>query len=210
MNSGKNIAVSQSSFSTCGQHLLNKQLPWCCRNGCYLPRLCDIEGNLYKTIQQFLPNRTQKVVVDDKQSWPMRFFSRTLQETVLGPIIFLIYINDIWFIRGSKISNFADNTRISRKITSLDDIDFRFLQDYLNRIIEWSLENNMELHEDNFELLSYRISANNNNMISDALPFMNDLAKRAVTKNMSPSKGEGFAKSDTWWQLGLLKKWHHP
>ena len=76
------------------------------------------------------------------------------QGTVLGPILFLIYINDLEL----ATSSFADDTRISREIQLTEDTEI--LQSDLNNVIDWSTANNMELHEKNFESLSYRLPAN--------------------------------------------------
>ena len=114
-----------------------------------------ISGKLYEWIKQFLCGRTQTVVVDGKKSMSMPVISGVPQGTVLGPILFLLYVNDMDMnIKHSKINSFADDTRISKRISTMDDCSL--LQEDLEYVIEWSKENNMMLHEDKFELLSYR------------------------------------------------------
>ena len=56
--------------------------------------------------------------------------------SVLGPILFLIYINDLDDDITSKVLKFADDTKVFRKIKS--DADRQHLQDDLNKLIEWS------------------------------------------------------------------------
>ena len=58
------------------------------------------------------------------------------QGSVLGPILFLIYINDLDDDITSKVLTFADDTKVFRKINS--DADRQHLQDDLNKLIEWS------------------------------------------------------------------------
>ena len=58
------------------------------------------------------------------------------QGSVLGPILFLIYINDLDDDITSKVLKFADDTKVFRKIKS--DADRQHLQDDLNKLIEWS------------------------------------------------------------------------
>ena len=58
------------------------------------------------------------------------------QGSVLGPILFLIYINDLDDDITSKVLKFADDTQVFRKIKS--DADRQHLQDDLNKLIEWS------------------------------------------------------------------------
>ena len=55
---------------------------------------------------------------------------------LLGPILFLIYINDLDDDITSKVLKFADDTKVFRKIKS--DADRQHLQDDLNKLIEWS------------------------------------------------------------------------
>ena len=84
-----------------------------------------------------------------------------------------MFVNDLEYcIENSTTSSFADDTRISGKITELKDT--QCLQSDLDQVIKWSIENNMQLHEDKFELLSYRTPRNK--IFTEALPFMQDIA----------------------------------
>ncbi|KAL5256923.1 hypothetical protein ACHWQZ_G012006 [Mnemiopsis leidyi] len=148
-----------------------------------------IRGQLYDWIEEFLRGRTQ-TVVDGKHSRPAPVISGVPQGTVLGPILFLLYVNDMErFIKNCKISSFADDTRISRKISQMSDTDL--LQEDLNRIIRWSEDNNMKLHEDKFELLCYRTPATRK--LSEVLPFMGDITSYQ-TPNGTCLEGSALVK----------------
>ena len=58
------------------------------------------------------------------------------QGSVLGPILFLIYINDLEDDISSKVLKFADDTKVFRKVT--DDTDKQSLQDDLDKLVKWS------------------------------------------------------------------------
>ena len=74
-------------------------------------------------IQSFLSNRTQTVVVGGKQSRPQRVVSGVPQGSVLGPVLFLVFVNDIErSLTSSTIGFFADDTRISSKISTCIDM----------------------------------------------------------------------------------------
>ena len=69
-------------------------------------------------IESFLTNRTQQVVVDGHMSIIALIMSGVPQGTVLGPILFLIFINDIAScVLHTTLRCFADDTRICRSIT---------------------------------------------------------------------------------------------
>ena len=89
------------------------------------------------------------------------------QGSVLGPILFLIYINDLQcHLKGSTAGSFADDTRLSKQISSCDDV--LILQEDLNAVVKWATENNMVLHDSNFEYLAYRTASSK---LLEELPF---------------------------------------
>ena len=87
-------------------------------------------------IEKWLIDRRQRVVVDGEVSNWKAILSGVPQGSVLGPILFLIYINDLDDDITSKVLKFADDTKVFRKIKS--DADRQHLQDDLNKFIEWS------------------------------------------------------------------------
>ena len=58
------------------------------------------------------------------------------QGSVLGPILFLIYINDLEDDISSKVLKFADDTKVFRKVTN--DTEKQSLQDDLEKLVKWS------------------------------------------------------------------------
>ena len=73
-------------------------------------------------IANFLKDRTQAVVLDGESSTPVPVTSGVPQGTVLGPILFLVYINDLpECITYSKVRLFADDCILYRQIDSQAD-----------------------------------------------------------------------------------------
>ena len=95
-----------------------------------------IGNGMINWIEKWLIDRRQRVVVDGEVSNWKAVLSGVPQGSVLGPILFLIYINDLDDDITSKVLKFADDTKVFRKIKS--DADRQHLQDYLNKLIEWS------------------------------------------------------------------------
>ena len=108
-----------------------------------------------KWIESFLVDRPQSVVLKGVHSYIASILSGVPQGTVLGPILFILFINDLdSCVKNSTVRFFADDTRISKQISS--EADVALLQDDLNSVLEWSKSNNMLLHEDKFELVIHK------------------------------------------------------
>ena len=113
-----------------------------------------IKGKLYNWISAFLTGRKQYVIVDGFKSFLALVLSGVPQGTVLGPLLFLIHIDDICnVVKHSKIKIFADDSKLHKAIRSL--LDRLLLQEDLDNVIQWAADNNMELNQDKFQLLQH-------------------------------------------------------
>ena len=115
-----------------------------------------IGGQVLAWIRSFLTNRTQTVLVEGKKSSFQAVISGVPQATVLGPILSLLYINDLFPIfRNSRGFSFAEDTKLLGTILGRGGV-IR-LQEDLYKVVEWSAVNNMEVHEKKFEVLRYSL-----------------------------------------------------
>ena len=73
---------------------------------------CGIRSATLRWIQDFLGNRRQKVIVVGEESDSFQVTPRVPQGSVLGLILFLVYINDLPEDIVSRVRLFADNTAI--------------------------------------------------------------------------------------------------
>ena len=105
-----------------------------------------ISGNILSWITDFLSNRTQCVVVRGKSSKNSPVISGVPQGTVLGPLLFLIYINDMPSKVKSRIALFADDAYLYRSIKSPEDT--KQLQNDLNELVTWENDWSMSFHPD--------------------------------------------------------------
>ena len=83
--------------------------------------LCGINRKTLAWIAAFLHNRTQFVVVNGSHSTTTPVTSCVPQGSALGPILFLLFINDITQVTNSPLRLFADDTVLYRTINSLHD-----------------------------------------------------------------------------------------
>ena len=95
-----------------------------------------IQNETYSWINSWLTRRKQRVIVNGSASAWTPVKSGVPQGTVLGPLMFLIYINDIGDRVSSNLWLFADDCILYRTVTSLEDS--KQLQCDLDSISEWS------------------------------------------------------------------------
>ena len=78
------------------------------------------------------------------------------QGSILGPLLFLAYVNDIWRNTESTIRLFADDCVIYRKIINKED---RKVEKDLDRLGEWAVENAMKINPSKSKAVSLHESS---------------------------------------------------
>ena len=128
-------------------------------------------SNEYLTwINDFLSNRQQFVFLNNTTSYKVPVISGVPQGSVLGPLLFILYINDLSInIESCKILTFADDTKLVKSIGS--SVDTLLLQKDLDTIINWSAHNNMRLNKDKFELISHKYGNITDSILLQQLAF---------------------------------------
>ena len=105
-------------------------------------RLCKklsyygIRGPLLLWIKHYLSNRYQRVIIDGTSSDPSVVTSGVSQGTVLAPLLFLCFVNDIPLNVTSKIKLYADDILLYRTISS--QADCTLLQKDIDSLVQWS------------------------------------------------------------------------
>ena len=96
-----------------------------------------ITGNLWWWFRFYLNNRQQCVRLNGSYSTFLSVLSGVPQGSVLGPLLFLIYINDLFLsVRSSNALSFADDTKCYKQI--LEHLDSIQLQQDLDSMANWS------------------------------------------------------------------------
>ena len=95
-----------------------------------------VYGPVNGWIKAWLLNRSQRVIVEGASSDDVSVRSGVPQGTVLGPLMFLIYINDIGENITSTLRPFADDSLLYCAVEMPQDC--QSLQDDLDKLTKWS------------------------------------------------------------------------
>ena len=92
-------------------------------------------NSIINSVEQWLTDRRPRVVVDGEvSSW--KSVSGVPQGSVLGPILFLVYVSDLEEGVTGKMLKFADDTKLFRKVKEIGDI--QNVQDDIDKLVKWS------------------------------------------------------------------------
>ncbi len=123
-----------------------------------LKRLSDsgIRGNLLHWLRSFLVERSQKVFINGSTSTTIKVKSGVPQGSVLGPFLFLVYINpmiDAVLQTGvTGVAVFADDSKIYQ--VRRNQNDWQILQGALDALSEWSKNSLLKFHPKKCKVLS--------------------------------------------------------
>ena len=151
-----------------------------------------IKNSLLQWFRNYLKNRKQRVVINGVSSSWSEIKAGVPQGSILGPLLFLIYINDIVNDIQTNIRLFADDTSlyiiVENPISSAD-----FLNNDLNKIHDWSKLWLVDFNPNKTESLV--ISRKNNAPFHPVL-YMNDTPVREVESHKH--LGLTFNSNGTW------------
>ena len=108
-------------------------------------RKFGIHGNMLKWFESYLSNRTQFVRLGLFDSESLEVDSGVPQGSILGPILFLIFFNDLPKSTLLKLLLFCDDTTILASGKNLNDL-ISFVNTELQNISQWFRANQMRLH----------------------------------------------------------------
>ena len=113
-----------------------------------------ITGNLWSWFRAYLTDRRQSVCVNNCLSTSLPVLSGVPQGSILGPLLFLVYINDLpSYASNSNLLLFADDTKCLKSITNLADC--HKLQDDIDKLSLWCNQWRMKFNITKCVLLSF-------------------------------------------------------
>ncbi len=113
-------------------------------------RALVIGGTIVDRIENWLTGRKQRVVINGKASKWVNV-SGVPQGAVLGPLLFIIYINDLDCDIVSKLVKFADDTKLGNRADTLGNVSN--IQTDLNRIVNWADTWQMTFNSSKYKVL---------------------------------------------------------
>ena len=107
-----------------------------------------IRGNVLNWLMSYLSNRKQYVTIDNQNSQYNSLNVGVAQGSVLAPLLFLIYVNDLSCVSGIlNPITFADDTNLFLTGNNINDINELFNSE-LEKVYQWFLLNKLTINLD--------------------------------------------------------------
>lgn len=118
-----------------------------------LEYLYNIKGSIIKWFSSYLTNRTSTVKVNNSDSEVILLHSGVPQGSVIGPLLFTLYINDIAKFINSDCFLFADDLKICTEISNSGHC--KNLQSDINNVNSWCQLNDIKLNIDKCHVITF-------------------------------------------------------
>ncbi|CAH2098333.1 unnamed protein product [Euphydryas editha] len=147
MDSGAQVDIIYTDFSKAFDRI----------DHCILLRkiyMAGIHGNLFRWFSSYINNRSQAVALNGYVSAWVSVPSGVPQGSLLGPLLFAIFLNDISScFHHSLCLLYADDAKIIKSISSIDDC--RLLQEDLNRFNNYCQINKLDLNVSKCHIMNF-------------------------------------------------------
>ena len=100
----------------------------------------DTDGNLYELLKNFLSDRKQRVILNGCESKWVNLFAGVPYGSDLGPLLFLIYINDLTDSVTSSMRLFADHSSPFAIVKGVNITQQMLSNDLVSSITNWAYQ----------------------------------------------------------------------
>ena len=166
-------------------------------------------SNLLQWIENYLQGRYQSVMIEGQVSSPLPVTSGVPQGSIIGPLLFVLYINDICDVCTSFMKLYADDAKLYRNIKSRQDV--LSLQNDLNALFLWSKiwRMNFNISKCKFMSICRKVKIDfdysiDNNILSRVTEF-NDLGI-TITSKLSWCENVKTVSSKAHSMVGMIKR----
>jgi len=173
----------------------------------YKLKYYGVAGHIGDWIEHFLSGRRQRVLLRNGTSCWNTVLSGVPQGSILGPILFLLYVNELPKIVHNTAKMFADDTKIYSSI--IDELDCDKLQDDLNSLSAWSAQWLLKFNESKCivlklkESIQYIYSLNGINL--ETVNQQRDLGV-IISTNLKPETHINDIVKRASQRIGLIKR----
>ena len=134
----------KKAFDVCDHSILLKKL-----------KKFGVKNEAHNWFRSYLTNRVQKVDIAGQISSPKVINISVLQGTTLGPILFLCYINDIFYATNLATYLFADDTSCLAEHSNLNEL-ISFINEELHKLANWFKSNRMAVNVSKTNYIIFR------------------------------------------------------
>ena len=146
-----------------------------------------VEGDLLLLLKNYLKNRKQRVVLNGQTSEWRKLISGVPQGSVLGPLLFLIYINDLPDGKTLICQIFADDTSLFSKVQDINRSANELncdLEKVSNWAYQWKMQFNPDPNKQANEVIFSRISNSNSFPYTPVKFNENNITKCSYQKHL--------------------------
>jgi hypothetical protein len=132
-----------------------------------------IKGKALKLLKNYLQNRKQIVVVNGTKGESRDVVSGAAQGSVLGPLLFLIYINDLLYLKLNSVGRlFADDAAFLYQATDYRSLHSKMQNDLIT-VESYLASINLELSVNKTKFMIFKTKNSTNSDLFDRITFNN-------------------------------------